>query len=72
MQAADDTDLDYVVKFNSDVTQSVQTQGLVIEESDEKLMRVDFYYNPNQEPGVPNDEVVVYAGVWTPGVLRCV
>ena len=48
----------------------MQTQGLVIEESDEKLMRVDFYYNPNQEPGVPNDEVVVYAGVWTPGVLQ--
>jgi len=70
MQPADDTDLDYVVKFNSDVSQSVQTQGMLIQESNNKLMRVDFYYNPGQQNNVPNDEVVVYAGIWTPGALQ--
>ena len=70
MQDATDADLDYVVKFNSDVTQNVQTQGILIEQSDARLMRVDFYYNPNQQDNVPNDEVVVYAGIWTPGALQ--
>ncbi len=67
MQSADNTDLDYIVKFNSDVTEGAQTQGLLIEESNAKLMRIDFYANPAQDDATPNDEVIVYAGLWLRG-----
>jgi len=67
MQAADDADLDYIVKFNSDVTQGVQTQGILIEEGTTRMLRIDFSTNPNQEDGNPNDDVLVYAGLWTRG-----
>ena len=67
MQDATDTDLDYLVKFNSDVTVSAQTQGILIAESDDRLMRIDFYANPAQNDATPNDDVIVYAGVWTRG-----
>jgi uncharacterized repeat protein (TIGR02543 family) len=70
MQPADDTALDYIVKFDSDVTEKVQTQGILIEAIDGKLMRIDFYANPDQADSVPNDEVVVYAGIWSPGALQ--
>ena len=70
MQSADDADLDYIVKFNSDVTQKVQTQGILIEQDANRMLRVDFSTNPNQDDQVPNDEVLVYAGVWTPGALQ--
>ena len=70
MQSADNTDLDYIVKFDSDVTEAAQTQGILIEESANKLMRIDFYANPAQNDAIPNDEVVVYAGIWTPGALQ--
>ena len=70
LQSADDTNFDYVAKFDSDVIEAVQTQGILFEESAAKLMRIDFYANPADDPGVSGDEVVVYAGVWTPGALQ--
>jgi len=67
MQEADNTDIDYVVKFDSDVTEGAQTQGILIAESADKLMRIDFYANPAQNDATPNDEVIVFAGVWMRG-----
>ena len=70
MQSADDTNLDYIVKFDSDVTEGAQTQGILIEESAAEMMRIDFYANAAQDDATPNDEVIVFAGVWTPGKLQ--
>ena len=67
MQAADNADLDYVVKFRSDVTQNVQTQGILIEEDATRMLRIDFSANPDQKAEVLNDEVLVYVGLWTRG-----
>ncbi len=38
-------DFDYIVKFDSEVTQNAQMQGLVIEETAERFARFDFEFN---------------------------
>lgn len=45
MQAADNVDFQYVVKFDSDVTQSAQMQGLIIEGDAQNFARFEFQYN---------------------------
>ena len=62
MQDADNRNMELVAKFDSDVTQNYQTQGLLIEQNASTLLRVDFTYDTGQ--------VTVYAGVWTPGKLQ--
>lgn len=45
MQDADNVDFEYIVKFDSAVTQNAQMQGLVVEESATRFARFDFEYN---------------------------
>ena len=63
MQDADNRDLEIVVKIDSDVTQSYQTQGILVEgttAAGATILRVDFTYN-----GV----VTLYSGAWSTGKL---
>lgn len=45
MQNADNVDFEYIVKFDSPVTQSAQMQGIIVEESAQRFIRFDFEYN---------------------------
>jgi len=62
MQDADNVDFEYVVKFDSAVTQNAQMQGLVIEESAGRFARFDFEYN--------NNTVKAYAATIYDGTAR--
>ena len=61
MQAADNVDFEYVVKFDSAVTQSAQMQGLIIEQDAQNFARFDFEYN---------EGVKAYAATITDGLSR--
>jgi LmbE family N-acetylglucosaminyl deacetylase/regulation of enolase protein 1 (concanavalin A-like superfamily) len=45
LQAAPNTDFEVVVKFNTGVTVATQQQGIVVEESANKLLRFETYYD---------------------------
>jgi len=45
MQAADNVDFEYIVKFDSAVTQTAQMQGIIVEESAQKFARFEFQFN---------------------------
>lgn len=63
MQAADDRNFEIVVKFDSDVTQDYQTQGILVEGTTANgatILRVDFTYN---------GAVTLYSGAWSAGKL---
>ncbi len=45
MQTADNVDFEYVVKFDSAVTQSAQMQGIIIEQDAQNFARFDFEFN---------------------------
>ena len=65
MQAADNRNFEVVAKFDSDVTQNYQTQGILIEgttAAGAAMLRIDFTYNT----GI----VSLYSGVWTTGKLQ--
>lgn len=62
MQSADNRNFELVAKFDSELSQNYQTQGILIEQDTSTLLRVDFTYN--------NDQMTVFAGVWTPGKLQ--
>lgn len=62
MQAADNLDFEYVVKFDSQVTQNYQMQGLIIEESAGRFVRFDFEYN--------NNSVKAYAATFYDGTSK--
>ncbi|HOU40705.1 MAG TPA: hypothetical protein PK829_05515 [Promineifilum sp.] len=65
MQDADNRNFEIVAKFDSDLTQDYQTQGILIEGTTATgvatMLRIDFTYNS----GV----VSLYSGAWTPGKL---
>lgn len=45
MQSADNLDFEYIVKFDSQVTQNAQMQGLIIEQDAQNFARFDFEFN---------------------------
>jgi len=61
MQAADNRNFELVAKFDTDLTQNYQSQGILIEGGASALLRFDFSYN---------NGVTLYAGAWSPGKLQ--
>ncbi|MBP6016418.1 MAG: hypothetical protein KA586_06830 [Candidatus Promineofilum sp.] len=61
MQAADNVDFEYVVKFDSAVTQTAQMQGIIVEQDAQNFARFDFEYN---------EGVKVYAATFANGAAR--
>lgn len=61
MQAADNVDFEYVVKFDSAVTQTAQMQGILVEQDAQNFVRFDFEYN---------EGVKAYAATFADGAAR--
>jgi hypothetical protein len=45
MQAANDTNFELEVKFDSPVTERYQVQGIIVEQDAQNFLRLDFHYN---------------------------
>jgi uncharacterized repeat protein (TIGR02543 family) len=67
MQPADNVNFEYVVKFDSAVTQSAQMQGIIIEQDADNYARFDFEYNYSDGT---TDLVKAYAATITDGVAK--
>ena len=61
MQAADNVDFEYVVKFDSAVTQTAQMQGIIVEQDAQNFARFDFEYN---------EGLKIYAATFADGSAR--
>ena len=61
MQTADNVDFEYIVKFDSAVTQTAQMQGIIIEQDEQNFARFDFEYN---------DGMKAYAATFADGASR--
>ncbi|MCB8935213.1 MAG: InlB B-repeat-containing protein [Candidatus Promineofilum sp.] len=61
MQAADNVDFEYVVKFDSAVTQTAQMQGIIVEQDAQNFARFDFEYN---------EGLKIYAATFADGAAR--
>jgi regulation of enolase protein 1 (concanavalin A-like superfamily) len=61
MQTADNVDFEYIVKFDSTVTQTAQMQGIIIEQDAQNFARFDFEYN---------EGVKAYAATFADGTSR--
>ena len=61
MQEADNVDFEYIVKFDSTVTQTAQMQGILIEQDAQNFARFDFEYN---------EGVKAYAATFENGASR--
>lgn len=59
MQKADNVDFEYIVKFDSPVTQDAQMQGVLIEQDAQNFIRFDFEFNK---------ELKAYGAAFTGGI----
>jgi len=62
LQSADNTDFELVARFDSDVTQNSQMQGIIVEGNGLNLIRFNFNYL--------NDKVYAYAASLTDGTAK--